>query len=110
MSQSQASTFELDTGVYQDLRRMAAGYMRREKRNGLLQTTVVLHEAFLRLQGSNNGWPDRQSFCAAASVTMRRILIDYARKNLASKRGGGAVQSNSSDTRLAVDDKGYEGH
>jgi len=77
--------------------------MRREANGRLLQTTAVVHEAFLRLQNSKVAIADRSSFLGSASVAMRRVLIDSARARKADKRGGDRKRVELADAYLAVD-------
>ncbi|MCA9138130.1 MAG: sigma-70 family RNA polymerase sigma factor [Planctomycetales bacterium] len=79
--------------VYDELRRMAAQKMTREKSGQTLQPTALVHEAFLRLVGSDDRqqWDGRGHFFAAASTAMRRILIESARRRNSDKRGGGQM-------------------
>src|SRR6202035_4566514 len=71
---------ELFSLVYEELRRMAAHYMRSERPDHTLQATALVHEAFLRLMGGAQiQWQDRAHFFAVAAQTMRRILVDHAR-------------------------------
>lgn len=79
----------LYTAVYAELRRMAAGRMRRERRAVTLQPTVLVNEAWLRLAGDSTEFSSRAQFFFAAGESMRRILVEYARRRLAAKRGGG---------------------
>jgi RNA polymerase sigma factor (TIGR02999 family) len=79
----------LYVAVYGELRRMAAGRMRRERRAVTLQPTVLVNEAWMRLAGSSEEFNSRAQFFFAASESMRRILVEYARRRLAAKRGGG---------------------
>ncbi|MEM9413668.1 MAG: ECF-type sigma factor, partial [Planctomycetota bacterium] len=72
--------------LYDQLRDIAARQMRRESNGSLLQTTAIVHEAFLRMK-NHPAADDRNHFLAAASVTMRRVLIDEARKRKSIKRG-----------------------
>ena len=75
--------------IYEDLRRVAHGAMRRERNGGTLQTTALVHEAFLRLMTQRAArWADKRHFFRIAAESMRRILVDHARARLASKRGG----------------------
>lgn len=85
---------EVMPAVYQELRRLAGRYLRREQRpDHTLQTTALVHEAYLRLAGQQRSyWPDRAGFCAAAAQAIRRILIDYARRRARRKRGGAAAR------------------
>jgi RNA polymerase sigma factor (TIGR02999 family) len=75
--------------VYDELRRLARGYMRRERPDHTLQTTALVHEAYLRLAKQENvNWQSRSHFVGVAAQLMRRILIDHARGHLRDKRGG----------------------
>src|ERR1700678_1829927 len=80
--------------VYDELRRLARGYMRAERGSHTLQATAVVHEAFLRLVQANVDLQDRQHFFALASRLMRRVLVDHAKSRSRNKRnpssGGGA--------------------
>lgn len=78
--------------VYDELRRIARALMRGEARRETLQTTVLVHEAYLRLTGGQSvEWESRTHFLAVAAKVMRRILVDHARARNSEKRGGGAV-------------------
>jgi RNA polymerase sigma-70 factor, ECF subfamily len=80
----------LIAAVYDELKIMAARYMRRERGGHTLQTTALVNEAYLRLiQVKSADWQDRAHFFAVAAQVMRSILVDHARKHLAGKRGGG---------------------
>ncbi len=84
--------------VYAELHRMAAAKMRGERGGHTLQPTALVHEAWLRLMKQHDsGWQNRDQFFAIAAQAMRRILVDYARKRHAAKRGDG-------ETALDVDD------
>jgi RNA polymerase sigma factor (TIGR02999 family) len=75
--------------VYDELRAIAHARMRRERPGQSLQSTELVHEAYLRLRGpGGDAWPDRTRFLAAAAVAMRRILIERARAKARLKRGG----------------------
>jgi RNA polymerase sigma factor (TIGR02999 family) len=82
--------------VYEELRRLAARALRGEAPGHTLQTTALVHEAYMKLvavpaDGSARGeWRNRQQFFAVAAQAMRRILVDHARERHAQKRGGGA--------------------
>lgn len=82
---------ELYERVYDELRRMARGRLRREGRKPtLLQTTVLVNEAYLRLVRVDPGnWENRAHFFGAAVQAMRRILVEYARRRNAARRGSG---------------------
>jgi RNA polymerase sigma-70 factor, ECF subfamily len=76
--------------VYDELRRLADNYMRRERSNHTLQATALVHEAYLKLvQQRSVDWQSRAHFMGIAAQLMRRILIDHARGHLRDKRGGG---------------------
>jgi RNA polymerase sigma factor (TIGR02999 family) len=75
--------------VYQELRRLAASQLRRERDGHTLQPTALAHEAYLRLVGHGIHYQGRHHFLAVAARAMRGILVDYARRRRAQKRGGG---------------------
>jgi len=75
--------------VYDELRRRAAAYLRRERPGHTLRPTDLVHEAYLRLCGQNAAWQNREQFFGVAARLMRRILVDHARARRAAKRGGG---------------------
>ncbi|MEM7052799.1 MAG: sigma-70 family RNA polymerase sigma factor [Acidobacteriota bacterium] len=75
--------------VYEELRRLAHRYMRKERANDVLQTTALVHEAYIRLLDAEVKWQDRLHFFAVAASLMRRILVDHSRRRMAAKRGGG---------------------
>lgn len=78
--------------VYQELKRLARRHMRRERPDHTLQTTALVHEAYLRLVRQQEvNWQGRSHFLGVASQLMRRILIDHARGQLREKRGGAKV-------------------
>jgi RNA polymerase sigma-70 factor, ECF subfamily len=77
--------------VYEELRRLAAGYLRGERPGHTLQPTALVHEAYLRLLHQRQiDWSNRAQFMGLAAVMMRRILVNHARDRIADKRGGGA--------------------
>jgi RNA polymerase sigma factor (TIGR02999 family) len=76
--------------IYAELRRLAAGYMRRERVDHTLQPTALVHEAFLKLIDQRAvRWQSRAHFFGVAAQAMRRILVDHARAHTAGKRGDG---------------------
>jgi RNA polymerase sigma factor (TIGR02999 family) len=84
--------------VYNELRRMAANYMRRQNPGHTLQTTALVNEAYMRLVDSSRvKWQNRNHFFAISAQLMRRILVDFARKRNSLKRGGDQVQITLSD-------------
>jgi RNA polymerase sigma factor (TIGR02999 family) len=95
---NQAAFDEVFPLVYAELRRIAAREMRREKPGRTLQTTALVHEAYLRLlKDASLSFENRAHFLGIAARAMREILIEHARARAARKRGGGAV-------RLTLDD------
>jgi RNA polymerase sigma factor (TIGR02999 family) len=74
--------------VYQELRRRAAAYLRRERAGHTLQPTALVHEAYLRLVDQHAAWQNRAQFLGVASQIMRRILVDRARARKTAKRSG----------------------
>jgi RNA polymerase sigma factor (TIGR02999 family) len=79
--------------VYNELRRLADAYLRNERSGHTLQATALVHEAYLRLHNVRDvEWKSRGQFVALAAQTMRRILVDHARKHSAAKRGDGAFK------------------
>jgi len=91
--------------VYQELKRLAARYLRRERREHTLQSTALVHEAWLRLIDQNHvHWQNRAQFFGIAAEMIRRILIDHARNRQAAKRGDGAIKL-SLDDALATPDR-----
>jgi RNA polymerase sigma factor (TIGR02999 family) len=86
-----AAESELISLVYDELRKLAAHYMRRERPNHTLQPTALVHEAYLRLVNQREqNWQNKAHFFAIAGSLMRRILVDHARAHTRGKRGGGA--------------------
>ena len=79
--------------VYDELRLQAARYLRREKAGHTLQTTALIHEAYIRLIDQRNvDWQNRAQFFGIAAQLMRRILVDHARTRKRAKRGGSNVR------------------
>lgn len=78
--------------VYDELRRLADHYLRRERSDHTLQATALVHEAYLRLVDQDAAWQNRAHFFGVAAQMMRRILVDHARHNLAAKRGSGGIK------------------
>lgn len=79
--------------VYDELRRLAGHYLRRERPDHTLQSTALVHEAYMRLIDQRNvRWQNRAQFFGLAAELIRRILVDHARAKQAAKRGGTAVK------------------
>lgn len=88
--------------VYDELHRMAARYMNRERSGHTLQATVLVHEAYMRLVAQEDqNWQNRSHFFSMAAQLMRRILIDHARSRGAQKRGGTKVKLPLEDALVA---------
>lgn len=80
--------------VYDELRRLARGYLRHEREGHTLQPTALVHEAYLRLSEQKDVvWQSREHFVAIAATMMRRVLVNYAVKRTREKRGGGVYLS-----------------
>jgi RNA polymerase sigma factor (TIGR02999 family) len=89
--------------VYDELRRQAARYLRRERVGHTLQTTALIHEAYIRLVDQRNvRWQNRAHFFGIASQLMRRILVDHARTKKRVKRGGSDVRVSLADLTLST--------
>ena len=94
---------ELIARTYPELRRVAHAHLRRERRGHTLQTTAVLHEAYLRLLRKGPGSvEDHEAFFRLMAAEIRHRLIDHARRRLAGKRGGGAAHENCDIAALAA--------
>lgn len=91
------ATDRLFEAVYQELREMARGRMRNEPAGHTLQPTALVHEAYLRLLQSPGSWQNRWHFFAAAAESMRRILIERARRVQRLKRGGGQERADADE-------------
>jgi RNA polymerase sigma-70 factor, ECF subfamily len=92
--------------VYGELHGLAARQMHRERGDHTLQTTALVHEAYLRLCGSEPiDWQNRGHFFAVAAQQLRRILVDYARRARSEKRGGGQVMLSLEDGDCPVVDR-----
>jgi RNA polymerase sigma-70 factor, ECF subfamily len=92
------TTEQLFADVYTELRAVAAGYLRRERKDHTLRPTALVHEVYLKLVDQTRvAWRSQAHFLAIASQAMRRILVDHARRRAATKRGGNR-------RRIALDD------
>jgi RNA polymerase sigma factor (TIGR02999 family) len=92
--------------IYQEMHRQAAAFLRRERGNHTLQTTALVHEAYLKLVDQRNvEWQSRSHFFAIASQAMRRILVDYAKNRHREKRGGTAEDLSLEEALLATADE-----
>jgi len=88
--------------VYDELRRLARSYLRKERAEHTLQPTALVHEAYVRLaERVNPPWQDRVHFYAVVAKVMRRVLVDHARSRGALKRGGQVIKVPIDETRVA---------
>jgi RNA polymerase sigma factor (TIGR02999 family) len=88
--------------VYDDLRRVARGQLRRGIRGAVLDTTALVHEAWFKLSaGGDVAWQDRGHFLAVSARAMRQVIVDEARRRNAGKRGGGQAGAALDESRLA---------
>jgi RNA polymerase sigma-70 factor (ECF subfamily) len=95
--------------VYQELRRLAAGYLRRERPGQTLQPTGLVHEAYLRLmKDRQDRWQNRAHFCAIAANAMRQILIERARARGALKRGGAQPRVTLDEALVAGGEQSFD--
>lgn len=93
---------ELVEAVYPELKRMAHFQLAHERRGHTLNTTAIVHEAYMRMASGDGKWNNRKHFLRAASTVMRHLLVDHARRKRADKRGAG-------DVPLALDEERVEG-
>jgi RNA polymerase sigma factor (TIGR02999 family) len=92
--------------VYDELRKQAARYLRRERVGHTLQTTALINEAYIRLVDQKNvRWQNRAHFFGIAAQLMRRILVDHARAKGRAKRGGSDIRVSLSDANLIAKER-----
>jgi RNA polymerase sigma factor (TIGR02999 family) len=92
--------------VYDELRRLARSYLRRERPDHTLDGTALVHEAYMRLVDQRNvEWRNRNHFFALAAELIRRILVDHARARIAAKRGGANVKLSLDEALAPADEK-----
>jgi len=91
--------------VYQELHRLAHRCIRNNRPGATLQTTALLHEAYIRLVGGSASWNDRVHFLAIAARAMRAVLVDTMRSKAREKRGGGLVRVTLHETLLPAGDE-----
>ena len=90
--------------VYDELRRLAHNYLRRERAEHTLQTTALVHEAYLKLIDQRSvDWKNRAQFFALSAQAMRRILLDNARKHISAKRGKGEKISLDDAAEISIE-------
>jgi RNA polymerase sigma factor (TIGR02999 family) len=93
---------ELFPLIYDELRKLAAAQLACEKPGQTLQSTALVHEAYMRLVGASQPWSGRNHFFGAAAEAMRRILVDVARRKATAKHGGQQVRHSLDDCRAAT--------
>ena len=109
MSDEQSSPDALMPLVYEELRRIAAGYIRRERPGHTLQATALVNEAFVRLAaGKPQPFANRTHFLAIAALSMRQILVQRARARSAAKRGASPKQVTLDEQVLMADTPGID--
>lgn len=92
-----------------ELQRLAHRYMSKERPGHTLQTTILVHDAYLQLADQTNPqWQNRAHFFAVAAQLMRRIMVDHARQRQALKRGGGALKVTLDESAHAVESRAVE--
>lgn len=97
---------ELLPALYEELRALARARIAREPAQATIQATVLVHEAYLRLVGSEDpGWNGRGHFFGAAALAMRRILVEQARRRKRIKHGGGRQRVDLDEAQIVVDDE-----
>jgi RNA polymerase sigma factor (TIGR02999 family) len=97
-----AARNEVFDTIYRELRRVASARMAQEAAGHTLQPTALVHEAWLRLANADAEWKNRAHFFGAASEAMRRILVDYARRRNAQKRGSGVEPEQLEDATFVL--------
>jgi RNA polymerase sigma factor (TIGR02999 family) len=106
---SQTALDELYPLVYEELRRLARSYMKREPKGHTLQTTALINEAYVRMVDQKNvRWQNRNHFFAISAQMMRRILVDHARRCLYKKRGGGAIKVSLDEAMIVAAERSEE--
>lgn len=106
---NQAALDQLYPLVYNELRRLAHGYLRRERKGHTLQTTALINEAYLRLVDQKHvHWANRSHFFGISAQIMRRILIDHARRYGYAKRGGGAERISLDEAAVVTKERARE--
>lgn len=105
----QAALDQLMPLVYEELRRLARGFMGRERNNHTLQTSALINEAYLKLVGQDEtNWQNRAHFFAVAAQIMRHILVDHARSYGYEKRGAGAQRVSLDDAKVFSEERAGE--
>jgi RNA polymerase sigma-70 factor (ECF subfamily) len=104
----QDAASELIPVIYRELHSLAARHLRHERPDHTLQPTALVNEAYIKLVAQRNDWHNRAHFFAVASNLMRRILVDYARRNLRAKRGGGNANLSLDEVLIVAPDRPHK--
>jgi RNA polymerase sigma factor (TIGR02999 family) len=104
MSRDSQDADHLAPLVYNELRRIAAAYMKRERPGQTLQPTALVHEAYMRLAHAGQPWNDKRHFVGIAARSMRQILVERARARGAQKRWAGLNRGSLSESLAAAND------
>lgn len=94
--------------LYEDLRRLARRQLRRGRPGDTLNTTALVHEAYLKVVGNTDGWENRGHFLAVASMAMRQVMVNLARDRAAQKRGGGEYPETFDEATSAAHEQAAE--
>ncbi len=107
--QGDAEAFkQLVEEVYDQLRRIAHAQLGNHARDAVVNTTVIVHEAYFRLREQERAvWENRAHFMAVAATAMRQIIIDFARRHQAEKRGAGAKHVDIDSTQVGTSAEGF---
>ena len=104
-----AALDQLTPLVYEELRRLARGFMGKERQNHTLQTSALINEAYLKLVDQDEtNWQNRAHFFAVAAQIMRHILVDHARSYRYEKRGAGAQRVGLDDAKVFSEERAGE--
>lgn len=98
-----AALDQLTPIVYSELRQLARRHMEQERVGHVLQTTALVHEAYLRLVDQSVGFENRRHFFGVAARLMRQVLVDHARRHNAAKRGGGNVPLSLDEMKIPIE-------
>jgi RNA polymerase sigma factor (TIGR02999 family) len=105
---NEAARDQLIPLVYQELRRIAAHFLRSERNNHTLQTSALVNEAYMRLVDQGVPWQSRAQFFGVAAQLMRQVLVDHARARLRIKRGGDRARVSLAEAARLVEGKGAD--
>ncbi len=101
---SQSALNKLLPLVYDELRKIASSYLHQEYQLRTIQTSDLVNEAYIKLAGQDVSWQNRAHFFGIAANSMRQILVDYARRRNADKRGGGLTRVSLNENVLVADE------